>query len=94
MSFSPLPSPQQGVYMKQNPFGMVTDEELEAYKQEIEMKNNPALYAEWLRQQEAAAAVARGDKSTLDGTAAGGECILLTSVAACLILARYCLLAH
>ncbi len=62
--------------MKQNPFGMVTDEELEAYKQEIEMKNNPALYAEWLRQQEAAAAAARGEKSTLDGTAAGGECSL------------------
>ncbi|VUZ45756.1 unnamed protein product [Hymenolepis diminuta] len=42
-----------GVYTKQNPFGQVTDEELEAYKREIEIKNNPALYAEWLRQQEA-----------------------------------------
>lgn len=44
----------QGVYTKQNPFGQVTDEELEAYKREIEIKNNPALYAEWVRQQEQA----------------------------------------
>nr|CDS31646.1 adducin related protein [Hymenolepis microstoma] len=40
------------VYTKQNPFGQVTDEELDAYKREIELKNNPALYAEWLRQHE------------------------------------------
>ncbi|VDO03061.1 unnamed protein product [Rodentolepis nana] len=40
------------VYTKQNPFGQVTDEELDAYKREIELKNNPALYEEWLRQQE------------------------------------------
>ncbi|KAM7539697.1 hypothetical protein Aperf_G00000033318 [Anoplocephala perfoliata] len=46
-----------GVYIKQNPFGQVTDEELEAYKREIEIKNNPVLYAEWLRQQEAEQAV-------------------------------------
>lgn len=53
----------EGVYTKQNPFGQVTDEELEAYKQEIQMKNNPTLYAEWLRQQEVEQA-----KSPLDPT--------------------------
>ncbi|KAL5967873.1 Alpha-adducin [Taenia solium] len=53
----------EGVYTKQNPFGQVTDEELEAYKQEIQMKNNPALYTEWLRQQEAEQV-----KSPLDST--------------------------
>ncbi|BHF60857.1 Adducin 3 (Gamma) [Sparganum proliferum] len=42
-----------GVYVKQNPFGQVTDEELEAYKKEIELKSNPALYAEWLSSQKA-----------------------------------------
>uniref|UniRef100_A0A5K3FSP2 Aldolase_II domain-containing protein n=2 Tax=Mesocestoides corti TaxID=53468 RepID=A0A5K3FSP2_MESCO len=59
----------EGVYTKQNPFGQVTDEELEAYKQEIELKTNPKLYAEWLRQQEAAAA-ADHVKSTPDTTGA------------------------
>lgn len=55
--------------MKQNPFGQVTDEELTAYKQEIEMKNNPALYAEWLRSREEVAP--KGEKSTLEAFNAG-----------------------
>jgi len=53
-----------GVYVKHNPFGQVTDEELEAYKRDIEIKNNPALYAEWLRQQELAADIASGGKQS------------------------------
>ncbi|KAF7261023.1 hypothetical protein EG68_01671 [Paragonimus skrjabini miyazakii] len=35
-----------GLYSHQNPFEKITDEELEMYKREIELKNNPELAAE------------------------------------------------
>lgn len=36
----------QGLYSHQNPFEKITDEELEMYRREIEIKNNPELIKE------------------------------------------------
>nr|CAH8842080.1 unnamed protein product [Trichobilharzia regenti] len=43
-----------GLYSHQNPFEKITDEELEMYRREIELKNNPELLAEMDRRHHAA----------------------------------------